>query len=63
MKRDDYMKFNKMIQWLCKAFISGCIAFSILTFFCVFYYNMPVHYDNKTGATDYKWKPNTFTLV
>ena len=40
--------------------LSGLIAFLILTAFCYFYYNIPVHCDNLDGSTDYKWEANAF---
>lgn len=51
---------KKTLMWCIKAIIAGCLAFAVLTGFCVFYYNIPVHTPNDTGATDYKWTPNTF---
>lgn len=44
----------------CKIAISCIIAFILLTLFCYFYYNMPVHNTNSDGSTDYKWEENTF---
>lgn len=46
--------------WGGKAFLSAVIAFIILTGFCMFYYNVPVHYDTIDGATDYSWEKNKF---
>ena len=43
-----------------KIILSGVIAFFILTGFCYFYYNIPVHYENPDGSTDYKWEANVF---
>lgn len=51
---------KKTIKWLLKAFVAGCIAFALLCAFCVFWYNVPVHYDNPTGATEYVWENDTF---
>lgn len=43
-----------------KIVVSGVIAFTILTLFCHFYYNIPIPNTNKDGSTDKKWEPNTF---
>ena len=51
---------KKTLSWLIKAFVSGVLAFSILTLFCVFYYNLPVHSPTLDGATDYSWEINKF---
>ncbi len=40
--------------------LSGLIAFVVLSVFCSFYSNTPVHYDDPDGATDYRWEANTF---
>ncbi len=41
--------------WLIKAAIAALIAFGIMTGICCFYYNIPAHHTNETGATDYLW--------
>lgn len=51
---------KKTIKWLLKAFVAGCIAFALLCGFCAFWYNVPVHYENPTGATEYVWERSTF---
>ncbi|MBQ6906783.1 MAG: hypothetical protein IJR79_02415 [Clostridia bacterium] len=51
---------KQRIKKICKIFISGVFAFLILTAFCYFYYNVPVHKNNTDGSTDYKWEPNVF---
>lgn len=43
-----------------KTILSGILAFIILTVFCYFYYNVPVHNTAADGATDYVWEPNVF---
>lgn len=43
-----------------RTILSGAIAFLILTAFCYLYYNIPVHYENPSGSTDYKWEANAF---
>lgn len=40
--------------------LSGALALAVLTVFCCFYFNPPVHYPDPDGATDYRWEPNTF---
>ena len=50
-------------KWLLKAFVSGILACVILTLFCVFYYNLPVHSSTADGATDYSWEKINFILV
>lgn len=42
--------------------ISGLLALVILTGFCFFYYNLPVHEESKTGASDYLWEKNVITM-
>lgn len=34
------------------------LSFLIMTAFCSVYYNVPVHHENKDGATDYSWEKN-----
>ena len=51
---------KKCLKWFIKAFFAGCFAFFAMTFFCMFYYNSPVHFPNSSGATDHIWTPNTF---
>ncbi len=46
----------KTIKWLMKAIFSGIIALVLLHFFCLFYYNLPIHFSGKDGATDYVWE-------
>jgi len=48
------------MKWLLKAFVAGCIAFALLCGFCLFWYNVPVHYENPTGATEYVWEKSSF---
>ena len=49
-----------IFNWIIKAFFSGTLAFLVMTVFCVMYYNVPVHYPNDSGATDYSWTPHSF---
>ncbi len=51
---------KQFIKWLVKAFAAGCIAFAALSLFAFFYYNVPVHYDNPSGATEYVWECHKF---
>ena len=51
---------KKIRNWLLKAFVAGCIAFTLLCLFCCLWYNVPVHFDNPSGATEYVWESNTF---
>ena len=51
---------KKFIKWFAKVVISGILAFAILTGFCYFYYNVPVHSKTQDGATDYSWEKNKF---
>lgn len=50
----------KIIHWLIKAFIAGCIALVLLNAFAFFWYNVPVHSDNPSGATEYIWESHKF---
>lgn len=51
---------KRFLVWCGKAIISGFIAFFVLTLFCLFYYNVPVHHSNPDGYTDYVWEKNKF---
>lgn len=51
------MKKNFWIE-IGKTFIAAAVAFIILSLFCLFYYNTPLHIICEDGATDYTWKPN-----
>lgn len=51
---------RKKLAWFGKALISGMLAFSMLSVFCIFYYNVPVHASTSDGATDYSWQKNKF---
>ena len=53
---------KKKILWILKAIIAGMISFGIVSGICLFYYNLPVHYTNETGATDYYWDKNKVTM-
>ena len=51
---------KKTVFWALKAIAGGIIAFLILTLFCAFYYNVPVHSTTQDGSTDYHWEQNKF---
>ena len=54
------MKPKKLLLQAVKVVFSAILAFVLLTVLCLLYYNVPVHYPNSSGATDYKWEPNAF---
>lgn len=51
---------KKFFIWIGKAAIAGVAALLLLCLWCSFYYNVPIHYTNETGATEYKWESNKF---
>ena len=53
---------KKTLIWLLKLFISGSLALAIVSGLCFFYYNLPVHYTNISGATDYLWDQNHISI-
>ncbi len=53
---------KKTLIWFIKLFISGITALAIVSGLCFFYYNLPVHHTNKTGATDYLWDKNHISI-
>lgn len=53
---------KEKIVWLAKAFVALVVAFCILSGFCSFYYNLPVHLSNPTKATDYYWEENSCSI-
>lgn len=54
------MKFKNFLFWIIKAIIACILAFAVVTGCCVLYYNIPVHFTNESGATDYKWEESEF---
>lgn len=46
--------------WAGKAAAAGAAALLLLCLWCGFYYNVPIHYTNETGATEYKWESDAF---
>ena len=51
---------KKFGVWILKAIAGGVIALLALNAFCMLYYNVPVHYTNPDGSTEYKWETSTF---
>ena len=51
---------KKFGVWILKAIAGGVIALLALNAFAMLYYNVPVHYTNPDGATEYKWETSTF---
>ena len=43
--------------------VAAIIAFIFLTFFCCFYYNIPIHSASLDGVTDYVWEGNKFFII
>lgn len=53
-------KTKKVILWFLKAAAAGCGALLLMSLFCALYYNVPVHYTNPSGATEYYWEQSRF---
>ena len=53
---------KKTILWILKASMAGLVSFAVISGICFFYYNLPVHYTNTTGATDYFWDKETVSM-
>ena len=51
---------KKLFTWIGKAAVAGVAALMLLCLWCSFYYNVPIHYTNETGATEYKWESGRF---
>ena len=51
---------KKFGAWILKAIAGGVIALLALNAFSMLYYNVPVHYTNPDGSTEYKWETSTF---
>ncbi len=51
---------KKTFAWLLKAAAAGILALTALCLFCALYFNVPVHYANGTGATEFYYEPNRF---
>ena len=51
---------KKFFIWIGKAAVAGAAALLLLCLWCSFYYNVPIHYTNETGATEYNWESGRF---
>ena len=51
---------KQILRWTGKALLAGLLALALLCGFCFFYYNVPVHYPNPSGATEYVWEASRF---
>ena len=51
---------KKVAAWIMKAIAGGVAALLALNAFCMLYYNVPVHYTNPDGSTEYKWESSSF---
>ncbi|MBQ7692186.1 MAG: hypothetical protein IJT29_01110 [Oscillospiraceae bacterium] len=51
---------SPVLSWLGRAFFAGLLAFVLLCLFCALYFNIPVHFENPTGATEYRYEPGRF---
>ena len=51
---------KKLFTWIGKAAVAGAAALLLLCLWCSFYFNVPIHYTNETGATEYKWESHKF---
>lgn len=47
---------KRTFRWFWKAVFSGMLALLVLHVFCLFYYNLPIHFSGEDGATDYVWE-------
>ena len=51
---------RRFFNWTGKAVGAGLLALALLCLCCWFYYNVPVHYTNPDGSTEYKWEAGRF---
>ena len=51
---------SPVLSWLGRALFAGLLAFALLCLFCALYFNIPVHFENPTGATEYRYEPGRF---
>lgn len=51
---------KKFINEMIKIVLSALLAWVCLTIFCMWYYNVPIHFENISGATDYTWEHGVF---
>ena len=54
MKREKSVK--KTVKFILKLAASAIISAAVLCTVCYFYYNLPVHFTNEKGYTDYLWE-------
>ncbi|GHV09213.1 hypothetical protein FACS189485_21530 [Spirochaetia bacterium] len=54
------MTLTIAIKNIPKVIAAGIMALFILSVFCLFYYNLPVHLTSKTGTTDYVWEKHAY---
>ena len=54
------MEGESVLKKLGREVIAAALAFGALTLFCCLYSNIPVHYPDVDGATDYRWTADTF---
>ena len=53
---------KKTVLWFVKAAAAAAVAFGLMSVFCFFYYNLPIHYTEPSGASDYSWDKNAFAI-
>lgn len=49
---------KKAFKYIIKLAAASTAAVLVLFVICCFYYNLPVHYTNEQGYTDYLWEPD-----
>ncbi len=47
---------RRTFLWIIKAAAAGLMALALLCVLCLGYYDIPVHYANSSGATEYRWQ-------
>jgi hypothetical protein len=52
---------KKICFWFAKAIVAMAVAFAMITGFCFFYYNVPIHYTPEINVTDYYWDENAIS--
>ncbi len=51
---------KRILIWALKAAAAGVAALLVLCALCMLYYNVPVHYTNETGTTEYRWQAGAY---
>ena len=51
---------KQILNWILKALLAGAAAFALLCLLGAFYFNIPVHFTNPDGATEYKYESGPF---